>query len=120
MNSSQYLKNKLDSRLGGDHNHSMAINSMNSKEIIEIGLGSIGKIKIMRALAEENKIFTIYALHKKTRLKREDIKRNLEDLKKIQWIKETKLVNLMYGINRENRFVTELTAFFSSVGYIGE
>jgi prephenate dehydrogenase len=120
MNSSQYLKNKLDGRLNSDPDHGMAIDSMNSKEIIEIGLGSIGKIKIMRALAEENKRFTIYALHKKTRLKREDIKRNLEDLKKIEWIKETKLVNLMYEINRENRFVIELTTFFSSVGYLGE
>jgi hypothetical protein len=118
MSLSQYLKNKLVSRLNDDPNHNMSINYMNSKEIIEIGLGSIGKIKIMRALAEENKICTIYALHKKTRLKREDIKRNLEDLKKIEWIKETKLVNLMYGINRENRFVTELTSFFSSVGYL--
>ena len=53
---------------------------MTCKEIIETGLGSIGKVKIMRALAEENKMVTVYSLHKKTHLKREDIKRNLEDL----------------------------------------
>ena len=44
------------------------------KEIIEIGLGSIGKIKIIKALAEESKLATIYVLHKKTHLKRQDIK----------------------------------------------
>ena len=63
---------------------------MSSKEIIEIGLGSIGKIKIIRALSEAEKMATIYALHKRTNLKREDIKRNLSDLIKIGWVRETK------------------------------
>ena len=89
-----------------------------SKDIIETGLGSIGKIKIMKALAEENKMLTIYALHKKTHLKREDIKRNLNDLIKIEWVKENKLVNIMYSINHENDYVRQLTTFFHNVGYI--
>jgi hypothetical protein len=91
-----------------------------SKEIIETGLGSIGKIKILKALAEENKMLTIYALHKKTRLKREDIKRNLNDLIKIDWVHENKLVNIMYSINRQNEYVNQLTVFFNNVGYIGQ
>ena len=91
-----------------------------SKEVVEAGLGSIGKIKIMKALAEENKMLTIYALHKKTHLKREDIKRNLSDLIKIGWVNENKLVNIMYSINRENDYVNQLTAFFNNVGYIGQ
>ena len=91
-----------------------------SKEVIEIGLGSIGKIKIMKALAEENKMLTIYALHKKTHLKREDIKRNLNDLIKIGWVNENKLVNIMYSMNRENDYVNQLTTFFNNVGYIGQ
>lgn len=90
-----------------------------SKEVVETGLGSIGKIKIMKALAEENKMLTIYALHKKTHLKREDIKRNLSDLIKIGWVNENKLVNVMYSINRENDYVTHLTTFFYNVGYAG-
>ena len=96
------------------------VRTSHSKEIIEIGLGSIGKIKIMKALAEENKMLTIYALHKKTHLKREDIKRNLNELIKIGWVNENKLVNVMYSINRENDYVNQLTAFFSNVGYIGQ
>ena len=87
------------------------------KEIVESGLGSIGKIKILRALAEENKLATIYVLHKKTHLKRQDIKNNLEDLVKIGWVIEKKYANVMYGVNRENKYVDSLIRFFNDVGY---
>jgi DNA-binding transcriptional ArsR family regulator len=93
---------------------------MSSKEIIEIGLGSIGKIKIMKALAEENKLATTYVLHKKTHLKREDIKNNILDLVKIGWVTQSKYANVMYGINKDNKYVSELIDFFSNVGYIGQ
>jgi DNA-binding transcriptional ArsR family regulator len=93
---------------------------MSSKEIIEAGLGSLGKVKIIRALAEENKLATIYLLHKKTHLKREDIKKNLDDLIKIGWVTQAKYANVMYGINRENEYVARLLAFFSDVGYVGQ
>jgi predicted transcriptional regulator len=94
--------------------------TMNSKQVIEIGLGSIGKIKIMKALAEENKLATIYVLHKRTHLKREDIKNNINDLIKIGWVTQSKYANVMYGINRENKYVSELIEFFNDVGYIGQ
>lgn len=94
--------------------------TMNSKQIMEIGLGSIGKIKILKALAEENKLATIYVLHKKTHLKREDIKNNIRDLMKIGWITQSKYANVMYGINRDNKYVSELIEFFHDVGYIGQ
>lgn len=93
---------------------------MESKEIIETGLGSIGKVKIIRALAEENKLATIYLLHKKTHLKRDDIKSNLNDLVKIGWVNQTKYANVMYGLNRENRYVDRLVEFFKEVGYTGQ
>lgn len=93
---------------------------MSSKEIIEIGLGSIGKIKIMKALAEENKLATIYVLHKKTHLKREDIKNNILDLVKIGWVTQSKYANVMYGINKDNKYVSELIDFFNNVGYISQ
>ena len=89
-----------------------------NKDIIEIGLGSIGKVKIMKALAEEGKMITIYTLHKKTHLKRDDIKRNLDDLMKIGWVTQTKLANLMYSVNRKNDYVNRLMVFFMDVGYI--
>ena len=92
---------------------------MNSKQIIETGLGSIGKIKIIKALTEENKLVTIYVLHKKTHLKREDIKNNISDLLKIGWVTQSKYASIMYGINRDNKYVSELIEFFNDVGYIG-
>lgn len=94
--------------------------TMSSKEIIETGLGSIGKIKIIKALAEENKLATIYVLHKKTHLKREDIKNNLDDLVRIGWVIQSRYANVMYRINRENSYASQLIEFFSDVGYIGQ
>lgn len=91
-----------------------------TKDIIETGLGSIGKIKILKALAEENKLATVYLLHKKTHLKRQDIKNNLEELGKIGWVTQSRYANIMYGINKENKFVSRLLEFFSDVGYIGQ
>lgn len=91
-----------------------------TKNIIETGLGSIGKIKILKALAEEGKLATIYVLHKKTHLKREDIKNNLDDLIKIGWVKQAKYANIVYGINKENKYVGRLLEFFNDVGYTGQ
>jgi hypothetical protein len=91
-----------------------------NKSILETGIGTLGKIKIIRALTEERRMVTIYVLHKRTGLKREDIKRNLNDLIRIDWVREKKMANTMYYINRENEFVIELLRFFLSVGYVGE
>lgn|SRR6187551_1161269 len=88
------------------------------KDIVELGLGSIGKIKILRALAEEKKLLTIYKLHKKTHLKREDIKRNLSELIRIDWVIEQKISNSLYSINRENKYMQRLLLFFYEIGYI--
>lgn len=88
-----------------------------TKDIIETGLGSLGKIKIIKALAEENKLATVYVLHKKTHLKREDIKNNLEDLVKIGWVTQSKYANMMYGLNRENELLSRLIEFLNEVGY---
>ena len=91
-----------------------------NRSILETGIGTLGKIKIIRALTEERRMVTIYVLHKRTGLKREDIKRNLKDLTRIEWVREKKMANTMYYINRENEFVKELLAFFLNVGYVGE
>lgn len=91
---------------------------MNAKDTIEKGLGSLGKIKLVKALAEEDKMMTIYSLHKKTHLKREDIKRNLGDLVEIDWVIEEKLANVLYRLNRQNENVQHLLTFFKNVEYI--
>lgn len=91
---------------------------MNAKDTIEKGLGSLGKIKLVKALAEEDRMMTIYSLHKKTHLKRDDIKRNLKDLVEIDWVIEEKLANVLYRLNRQNENVQHLLTFFKNVEYI--
>jgi DNA-binding IclR family transcriptional regulator len=91
---------------------------LNVNDTIEKGLGGLGKIKLIKALAEEDRMMTIYSLHKKTHLKREDIKRNLNDLIEIEWVKEEKLANILYRLNRQNENVQHLLTFFKNVEYI--
>ncbi len=93
---------------------------MDVKKTIETGLGSIGKIKIIRALAEEQKMATVYLLHKKTHLKREDIKSNLDDLVRLGWVNQNRYANVMYSINMENPYVSKLVNFLRDVGYVGQ
>jgi len=91
---------------------------MDSKEEIEKGIGSLGKIKIIKALAEESKLATIYLLHKKTHLKRDDIKKNLDDLVNIGWVRQSKYANVMYSINSNNRLVSLFVAYLKEIGYM--
>lgn len=86
---------------------------------VETGLGSIGKIKIIRALAEEGKMATVYLLHKKTGLKREDIKNNLDDLVRISWVKQQKYASITYSLNNENEQVDKVVRLFRDLGYLG-
>jgi len=91
---------------------------LNGKDIIEKGLGGLGKLKLIKALAEQERMMTIYSLHKKTHLKREDIKRNLSDLIDIDWVREEKLANVLYRLNRQNEIVQHLLTFLKNVEYI--
>lgn len=92
---------------------------MDAKEAVETGIGSLGKIKIIKALAEESKLATIYLLHKKTHLKRDDIRKNLDDLIRIGWVRKSKSASVMYGINPDNRSVTLFIDYLREVGYLG-
>ena len=85
---------------------------------VETGLGSIGKIKIIRALAEEGKMATVYLLHKKTGLKMEDIKNNLDDLVQIGWVKQQKYASVTYSLNNENEQVDKVVQLFRDLGYL--
>ncbi len=91
---------------------------MDPKDVIEIGIGGLGKVKIIKALAEESKLATVYLLHKKTHLKRQDIKNNLDDLIKIGWVRQSKFANVMYSINIENNYVVRFVAYLREVGYV--
>ena len=96
----------------------MLAKKLNGKDIIEKGLGGLGKLKLIKALAEQEGMMTIYSLHKKTHLKREDIKRNLSDLIDLDWVREEKLANVLYRLNRQNEIVEHLLTFLKNVEYI--
>lgn len=89
----------------------------NAKDAIETGIGSIGKVKIIKALVEEGKMATVYALHKRTGLKRDDIKHNLDDLLRIGWIRQARYASVVYGLNNDNEYVSGLVQFFKDTGY---
>ena len=88
-----------------------------AKDAIETGIGSIGKVKIIKALVEEGKMATVYALHKRTGLKRDDIKHNLDDLLRIGWIRQARYASVVYGLNSSNEYVSRLVQFFKDTGY---
>jgi hypothetical protein len=93
---------------------------MDSKHEIETGIGSLGKIKIIKALAEGDKLATIYLLHKKTHLKRDDIKKNLDDLLRIDWIRRSKYASVVYSINPNNQQVARFVEYLRQAGYLQE
>lgn len=88
-----------------------------AKDAIETGIGSIGKVKIIKALVEEGKMATVYTLHKRTGLKRDDIKHNLDDLLRIGWIMQARYASVVYGLNNDNEYVSRLVQFFKDTGY---
>lgn len=86
---------------------------------IELGLGTIGRLKILRLLAKEKtKFHTIYGIEKYTGLKRKDIKDNLSKLISIGWVVEYESANKTYKINEKNDTVSRLIQFFIETGYI--
>jgi hypothetical protein len=61
----------------------------NSWEEIELGLGSVGKLRILRVMLEKpNEAFTKYALEKATKLKPVDVRTNIRALVEVEWVKE--------------------------------
>jgi biotin synthase-like enzyme len=97
----------------------MDIENRAIKREIDVGLGTIGRIKIMAELAKKpNESFTKYALLKGTGLKRSDLKENLAHLVAINWVKEYKSVYPKYQINLDNPRVQLLSDFLKKSGYI--
>ncbi len=88
------------------------------QEKIEKAIGSISKLRIIKTLAGSDQLLTIYAISKRTRLKREDIKKSVNDLKSIGWISETKIINNLYKLNMDNDYIKEIMKFFIKIGYM--
>lgn len=91
-----------------------------TNEIIETGIGSVVKIKIIKILATGKKFHTIYGIQKRTNLKRNDIKRNIKELMAIGWIREQKLNTVLYYLNADDIYVEKLVRYFKEVGYLDD
>ncbi len=92
---------------------------MKVEEEMEEGLGSIGKLRILRTLAKDvDKYYTRYALEKQTGLKSISLKNSLRDLRTIGWVIECGRKPKKYRLNKDNHIVSYLLDFFRKIGYI--
>ncbi|MDQ1281018.1 MAG: hypothetical protein QG670_2282 [Thermoproteota archaeon] len=90
-----------------------------SQRIVEEGLGSVGRLKILRALAKGNAISeTKYSLEKVTGLKPIDVRKHLKILIDTSWVREYDYNPPVYTLNKENPKVKLLMDFFKSVDYL--
>jgi len=72
----------------------------NAWEEVEQGLGSVGKLRILRVMLEKsNETFTKYGLEKATKLKPVDVRTNLRTLVRLGWVKEYPYQPVTYKIN---------------------
>lgn len=87
---------------------------------VEKGLGSIGKLKILRLLIKKpNQAFTRYELGKKISNDPISIRNDLKALVQINWITELKIQHLnKYAINFNNDIVKRLADFLREIKYI--
>jgi len=91
----------------------------NAWEEVEQGLGSVGKLRILRAMLEKsNEAFTKYGLEKATKLKPVDVRTNLRTLVRLGWVKEYPYQPVTYKINLENEVVKHFSKFFQEIKYL--
>jgi hypothetical protein len=86
----------------------------NVDQVVETGLGSVGKLKILRLLLERpNHAFTRYEIGKRVSNDPTSIRNDLQTLVQIKWVTEFKVQHLSkYSINLNNEVVERLATFF--------
>lgn len=98
-------------------------------EELEEGLGSVGKIRMLRVLiSKPEEHFTKYMLERATGLKPKDVKKSLEVLVELGWVVEDPCDPKTYRINLENERVKILAELFCRLArqppppqrYVGE
>ncbi len=92
----------------------------NVDRTVEKGLGSVGKLKILRLLLERpNHAFTRYEIGKNVSNDPTSIRNDLQALVKIKWVTEFKVQHLSkYSINLNNEIVKRLAHFFRELRHI--
>lgn len=92
----------------------------NVDRAVEKGLGSVGKLKILRLLLERpNHAFTRYEIGKNVSNDPISIRNDLQTLVQIKWVTEFKVQHLSkYSINLNNEIVKRLAHFFRELRHI--
>ncbi|MEE9509346.1 MAG: hypothetical protein V3V81_02520 [Candidatus Bathyarchaeia archaeon] len=92
----------------------------NVDRTVEKGLGSVGKLKILRLLLERpNHAFTRYEIGKNVSNDPISIRNDLQTLVQIKWVTEFKVQHLSkYSINLNNEIVKRLAHFFRELRHI--
>lgn len=92
----------------------------NLPEEIEQGIGSIGKLKILRLLlSDPSHAFTRYEIGKKVANDPVSIRNDLATLTQLNWITHYKIQHLdKYSINLDHETVKALSDFFNAVRYL--
>jgi len=90
---------------------------MDIEKTIEVGLGSSGRLKLLRALSKSSEGMTKYAIEQ-SGLRYGDITANLRALVKIGWVEELPTQPRKYRINWDNGIVNALIDFFQKTGYL--
>ena len=86
---------------------------------IEEGLGSVGRLRILRVLASgEVASHTRYSLERATGLKPIDVRKHLRVLMDTGWVKEHDYGPPVYTLNPDNPKTKILVEFFEKVGYL--
>ncbi len=86
---------------------------------MEKGLGSKGKLRIIRELARRPEILvTKYALGRKTRLKPMDVKADLKSLIEIGWVIEHHFKITKYQLNLDDVILKETIEYMRKAGYL--
>ena len=87
---------------------------------VERGLGSVGKLKILRLLLEKpDQAFTRYAIGQKISNDPASIRSDLKTLVEINWVTEFKVQHLSkYTINLDKDVVRQLAIFFQELRHI--
>ncbi len=90
-----------------------------AQRMVEEGLGSVGRLKILRVLALGSTVSeTKYGLEKATGLKPVDVRKHLKVLVSAGWVKEYDYSPPVYALNSENPKAKSLVEFFKSVDYL--
>jgi len=90
---------------------------MDIEKTIEVGLGSSGRLKLLRALSKSPEGMTKYAIEQ-SGLRYGDINANLRVLVEIGWVEELPTQPRKYRINLDNGTVNALIDFFQKTGYL--